>query len=713
MSVLDHYVCSDHFPLSVILDFKPDRPQCSDPMDSIKLFDWKSVSDSVVKRYYEHSGVLLNNITLPCDILHCTNPQCLSHINNIDVLYNDIVNCLHTAVSKCIPSKSVKSFKQIPGWNDLVKDSNELARQSFKLWVAHGKPRFGPVYNEMRVNRANFKYNLRYLSEETIKSDLLANDLSQHDVVEFWKNVKRMNQSRTGTVNSIDNITGEQNIAEYWSSHYKDIFNSNQSTSDKDNVLSQVNNVINVSDMNVSPSEISDALKKLKHGKAAGPDELHAEALIGSHERLHVLLALCFSAMLSHGYIPANMMSTKIIPIVKNKCGKLTDTNNYRPVALANITSKLFEFILLNRCETYLYTNDNQFGFKEGHSTDMCIFTLLQFIDYYKSKCTNIYVTFLDASKAFDRLNHWLLFKKLLNRGMPIYIVRILIFWYSNQTMYVQWGSAHSDPFSITNGVRQGGILSPKLFIVYMDGLSLLLNNTNIGGTLNGKQLNHISYADDLCLLSISSAGMQRLLNICEEYGVDHDLIYNSTKSMCMCFKTNNLSKHDPLFNLNNAQLQYVEEAKYRGVYIHKNSTDCDVKRQMRKFYANINMLLRQFHYCSYDVKCHLFKTFCSNMYCCSFWFKSTKGQLNKLRVSYNNSLRRLLNLPTWNSASEMFVNLNIPSFGELMRKSIHSFVNRITECKKNSIISSIVNSSIPLISNIWKWWRSILYMKR
>ena len=228
-----------------------------------------------------------------------------------------------------------------------------------------------------------------------------------------------MNQSRTGT---------EQNIAEYLSSHYKDIFNYNQSTSDKDNVLSQVNNVINVSDMNVSPIEIPDALKKLKHGKAAGPDELHAEALIGSHERLHVLLALCFSAMLSHGYIPANMMSTKIIPIVKNKCGKLTDTNNYRPVALANITSKLFEFILLNRCETYLYTNDNQFGFKEGHSTDMCIFTLLQFIDYYKSKCTNIYVTFLDASKAFDRLNHWLLFKKLLNRGMPIYIVRILIF---------------------------------------------------------------------------------------------------------------------------------------------------------------------------------------------------------------------------------------------------------------------------------------------
>ena len=79
---------------------------------------------------------------------------------------------------------------------------------------------------------------------------------------------------------------------------------------------------------------------------------------------------------------------------------------------------------------------------------------------------------------------------------------------------------------------------------------------------------------------------------------------------MCMCVKsnkTNNSSMHDPLFNLNNAQIQYVEDTKYLGVYIHNDSTDCDVKRPIRKFYANINMLLRKFHYCSYGVKCHIF----------------------------------------------------------------------------------------------------------
>ena len=110
--------------------------------------------------------------------------------------------------------------------------------------------------------------------------------------------------------------------------------------------------------------------------------------------------------------------------------------------------------------------------------------------------------------------------------------MRILVYWYRTQTMYVQWDSGDS-----TNGVRQGGILSPKLFIVYMDDLSDQLNNFNIGGNFGSGQLvNHISYDDDMCLLSFSTAGMQTLFNICDQYNNDNDLIYNSKKTMCMCF---------------------------------------------------------------------------------------------------------------------------------------------------------------------------------
>ena len=66
------------------------------------------------------------------------------------------------------------------------------------------------------------------------------------------------------------------------------------------------------------------------------------------------------------------MIETTVVPIVKNKCGNITDSNNYRPIALATIVSKLFESVLLMKCEQYLTTSANQFGFKTGHSTDLC-----------------------------------------------------------------------------------------------------------------------------------------------------------------------------------------------------------------------------------------------------------------------------------------------------------------------------------------------------
>ena len=91
--------------------------------------------------------------------------------------------------------------------------------------------------------------------------------------------------------------------------------------------------------------------------------------------------------------------------IVKNKCGNISESNKYRPIALATIISKLFESVLLVKCEDYLSTCSNQFGFKKGHSTDLCIYALKEYIENYKNRNTSVFVTMLDASKAFDRVN--------------------------------------------------------------------------------------------------------------------------------------------------------------------------------------------------------------------------------------------------------------------------------------------------------------------
>ena len=118
------------------------------------------------------------------------------------------------------------------------------------------------------------------------------------------------------------------------------------------------------------------------------------------------------------------MISLSVVPVVVD-------------LAIAAITSKMLESLIVVKCEEFLYTSDNQFGFKSGHSTEFCIYTLQEYIEFYKRRNTTVFVTFLDASKAFDRIDHWRLFTKLVNKHVPLFVIKLLVFWYSQQEMYI------------------------------------------------------------------------------------------------------------------------------------------------------------------------------------------------------------------------------------------------------------------------------------
>ena len=161
----------------------------------------------------------------------------------------------------------------------------------------------------------------------------------------------------------------------------------------------------------------------------------------------------------------------------------------------------------------------NQFGFKSKLGTDMRVYVLKELLHYYVSQGSQMYACFLDASRAFDRVNHTKLLSKLKTAGVPTYILRVICYWYCNQTMCNRWGSFISDVFTVTNGVRQGGILSPLLFNFYMNDLSVLLSKISAGCYSGNTVINHLMYTDDLVVFAPSAKGLHKLLNICDVFG--------------------------------------------------------------------------------------------------------------------------------------------------------------------------------------------------
>ena len=88
-------------------------------------------------------------------------------------------------------------------------------------------------------------------------------------------------------------------------------------------------------------------------------------------------------------------------------------------------------------------------------------------VDYYTNRGSHVFVCFADFSKAFDKVNYWKLFNQLIELGLSTWIVALLVFWYSHQQVCVNWHRKMSSSFSIGNGTKQGGLLSPCLFNRY------------------------------------------------------------------------------------------------------------------------------------------------------------------------------------------------------------------------------------------------------
>ena len=362
---------------------------------------------------------------------------------------------------------------------------------------------------------------------------------------------------------------------------------------------------------------------------------------------------------------------------------KITCTVIASTLAIASVLAKVLEFIILERIEMFVYTHENQFGFKKQHGTDTSIYVMKEIINRYQRLGSSVYLCCLDASKTFDRINHDTLFKKLVNRNVPAYIVRLLVVWYSHQQMFVKWGNVMSSVFTVSKGVRQGGVLSPYLFNVYVDGLSEMLNTCRTGCYSGVSKVNHLMYADYLVLLSPCKIGLSRLLKCCDDYAVSHDIVYNGSKRCVLICSPNKTVSTDPVFRIHNNLIVRKPKVKYLGHIISEDmSDDADVFRQVKCLYIRGNNIIsRKFANCSINVKLVVFKTYCSCLYTSQLWGTCLSRTMNRLKVAYNDS----------------------------QPLNIYSFMKRI-QCMNNEMVHSIVHSDLIFSSLLWLNWSRRLF---
>ena len=209
-----------------------------------------------------------------------------------------------------------------------------------------------------------------------------------------------------------------------------------------------------------------------------------------------------------HGTVTPTLLACAFLPLLKSSLKDPSDPASYRAIAGSSLILKLFDKVVLLLWGHLLSTDSLQFGYKVGTSITQCSWLVMEVANHFLRQGTHPIITLMDCTKAFDTCQFSIFFQRLLDRGMPAIVVRVLIRVYEYQYAWVKWGNSRSNTFTIVNGTRQGSILSPALFAVYVDTLLVELRQLGVGCKVAGVYMGAMGFCDDLLLLAPTRDGM-------------------------------------------------------------------------------------------------------------------------------------------------------------------------------------------------------------
>ena len=339
----------------------------------------------------------------------------------------------------------------------------------------------------------------------------------------------------------------------------------------KEQNKNQYNNLYQV----ISEQEIVNATKKLKRNKSACSDKIKNEMIKCS---IHILIQgymKLFNLILQTGVFPAVWCEGLITPIFKSD-DKL-DCNNYRGIYISSCLGKFFCVILNERLHNYTREQNiihpSQIGFLPGYRTADHILTLKSLIDKYVNQKTNgkIYICMLCRFQKrhltlFGTMAYLL---KLLRSGVGGNVYSLIKNLYSKSRCAVKQSEHRTSFFPY----RQGCIISPLLFNIYLNDIPSLLDNKDSDPlTLqNGTKLNCLLYADDLIILSRSKVGLQSCLNQLNNWCNKWMMEVNLKKTKVMIFQKPMSKQQTPKFLFANKILQVTQDYNYLGLKLTTN----------------------------------------------------------------------------------------------------------------------------------------------
>ena len=390
--------------------------------------------------------------------------------------------------------------------------------------------------------------------------------------------------------------------------------------------LREFNEHEKLKEITVCDGDIDFFIDKLNNNKTPGPDELYPRELKELKDVIRHPLKQILNESLKTGVVPNDFKIANVTPIFKK--GDKNLSSNYRPISLTSVVGKLLESILkvkiTNHLNKYNLISDNQHGFRRKRS---CITNLLQFYDkiinnYDEDRKTDI--VYLDFQKAFDKVPHKRLLKKLEAHGIVGKVACWIKNWLTNRKQRVVINGETSEFIEVTSGVPQGSVLGPLLFVIYVNDLddhiksniALFADDTKVGGKGN---------SNESC--TILQSDLRKIHEWSQTWGMKFNL------DKCKTLHVGNGNGRYS-YTLGNHTLSEVQSERDLGVFV---SSDLKSKKQCVETVRRANRVLgsiaRNFDFKTKDIILPLYKALVRPQleYCVQFWNPHQKGDIDAL----------------------------------------------------------------------------------